>query len=112
MSTRRVGCQINSPLAGSILVELRNDHDLIIPWVKCQDQDNIVTVLYNWTTPEVTVPENTCVGTAYELSGDGLNREAGGVHRRNPAIRSCQVTLDLPSHLQPLWLDSKADLDD
>ncbi|GFO10265.1 Pol polyprotein [Plakobranchus ocellatus] len=31
---------------------------------------------------------------------------------RNPAIRSCQVTSDLPSYLEPLWLDSKTELDD
>ncbi|GFO20627.1 hypothetical protein PoB_004713200 [Plakobranchus ocellatus] len=69
MSARRVGCQINTPLAGTILVEPRNDHDLIIPWVICQDQDNKVTVLCNWTTREITVPENIFVDTAYELSG-------------------------------------------
>ncbi|GFO15925.1 hypothetical protein PoB_004243000 [Plakobranchus ocellatus] len=103
--------QINSLLAGTILVEPRNDHDLIIPWVICQDQDSIVTVLYNWTTREIVVPKNTCVGTAYELSGDGLNREAEDVHKRIPAIRSCQVPPDLPSHLEPLWSDSKTELD-
>ncbi|GFN82472.1 hypothetical protein PoB_000897800 [Plakobranchus ocellatus] len=73
MSARRVGCQINTPLAGTILIEPRNGHDLIIPWAICKDQDSTVTVLCNWTTREITVPENTCVGTAYELSGDGLN---------------------------------------
>ncbi|GFO40427.1 hypothetical protein PoB_006693200 [Plakobranchus ocellatus] len=92
MSARRVGCQINTLLAGTILV------DLIIPWVICKDQDSIVIVLCNWTTREVTVPENTCVGTAYELSGDALNREADDVHKRNLAIRSCQAPPDLPSH--------------
>ncbi|GFO20506.1 DNA damage-inducible protein 1 [Plakobranchus ocellatus] len=39
MSARRVGCQINTPLAGTILIEPRNGHDLIIPWVICKDQD-------------------------------------------------------------------------
>ncbi|GFO20024.1 DNA damage-inducible protein 1 [Plakobranchus ocellatus] len=112
MSARRVGCQINTPLAGTILIEPRNGHDLIIPWVICKDQDSIVTVLCNWTTREITVPENTCVGTAYELSGDGLKQEADHVHERNPVIRSCQVTPDLPSHLEPLGLDSKTELDD
>ncbi|GFO46541.1 Pol polyprotein [Plakobranchus ocellatus] len=112
MSARRVGCQINTPLAGTILVEPRNGHDLIIPWVICKDQDSIVTLLCNWTTREITVPENTCVGTACELSEDGLNQEADHVYERNPVIRSCQVTPDLPSHLEPLWLDSKTELDD
>ncbi|GFO09506.1 Pol polyprotein [Plakobranchus ocellatus] len=78
----------------------------------CKDEDSIVTVLCNWTTREVTVPENTCVGTVYELSGDALNEEAEDVHKRNLAIRSCQVTPDPLSHLEPLWLDSKAELDD
>ncbi|GFO19336.1 retrovirus-related pol polyprotein from transposon 412 [Plakobranchus ocellatus] len=41
MSARRVGCQINTPLAGTILVEPWNDHDLIIPWMICKDQDSI-----------------------------------------------------------------------
>ncbi|GFO18742.1 hypothetical protein PoB_004524700 [Plakobranchus ocellatus] len=39
MSARRVGCQINTPLVGTILIEPRNGHDLIIPWVICKDQD-------------------------------------------------------------------------
>ncbi|GFN88278.1 DNA damage-inducible protein 1 [Plakobranchus ocellatus] len=112
MTVRRVGCQINTPLAGTISVEPRNDHDLVIPWVICKDQDSIVTVLCNWTTREVTVPENTCVGTAYELSGDALNQETEDVHKRNPAIRSCQATSDLPAYLESLWSDSKAELDD
>ncbi|GFO16517.1 Pol polyprotein [Plakobranchus ocellatus] len=50
--------------------------------------------------------------TAYGLSGDGLNQEADHVHERNPVIRGCQVTPDLPSHLEPLWLNSKIELDD
>ncbi|GFO34313.1 hypothetical protein PoB_006081800 [Plakobranchus ocellatus] len=39
MSARRVGCQINTPLTGTILIEPRNGHDLIIAWVICKDQD-------------------------------------------------------------------------
>ncbi|GFO36097.1 retrovirus-related pol polyprotein from transposon [Plakobranchus ocellatus] len=44
------------------------------------------------------VPENICVGTAYELSGDGLNREAEDMHKRNPAISSCQFRPYLLGH--------------
>ncbi|GFO02423.1 transposon ty3-i Gag-Pol polyprotein [Plakobranchus ocellatus] len=77
-----------------------------------QAKDSIVTVLCNWTTREIIVPENTCVGTAYELSGDAPSQETEDVHKRNPAVRSCQATPDLPSHLEPLWSDSKAELDD
>ncbi|GFO34306.1 hypothetical protein PoB_006081100 [Plakobranchus ocellatus] len=89
-------------LVGPVSVKPRNGHHLIIPWVICRDQDSIVTVLCNWTTREITVLENTCVGTACKLSGDALNQETEDVHKRNPAIRSCQETPDLPAHLEPL----------
>ncbi|GFN91473.1 Pol polyprotein [Plakobranchus ocellatus] len=56
----------------------------------CQDQHNIVTVLCNWTAHEIIVPASTCMGTAYALSRDEHKQRAEDVHRRNPAIRSCQ----------------------